>query len=103
MALNWLGDESWTPKILAGAKKDLDELPDPVRREALQMLADLLEDPYPPNLEEARMKGYRNRYRLYFYRDRYRFIYEIAEQQRTVRVLRVRLRDRYTYSGMRKW
>ena len=102
MASSWLGDESWKPEILSGAQRDLDKLPAAVRREAMQLLADLLESPFPKDAK-AKMEGYRDRYRLYLHRDRYRFIYEIGRQQRKVIVVRVRLRDRHTYSGMRKW
>ena len=102
MASSWLGDELWKPEILSGAQHDLDKLPAAVRREAMQLLADLLEDPFSKD-PKAKMEGYRDRYRLYFYGDRYRFIYEISRQQRRVIVVRVRLRTRHTYSGMRKW
>jgi len=102
MASSWLGGESWKPEILSGAQNDLDKLPAAVRREAMQLLADLLENPFPED-PKAKMEGYRDRYRLYFYADRYRFIYEIARQQRKVIVVRVRLRNRRTYSGMRRW
>ncbi len=102
MASSWLGDESWKPEILSGAQRDLDELPAAVRSEAMQLLADLLEDPFSKD-PKTKMDGYRGRYRLYFYGGRYRFIYEIARRQRKVIVVRVRLRNRHTYTGMRKW
>ena len=69
MGASWLGDESWKPEILSGAQKDLDELPDAVRDEALQLLADLLENPFPsdpdarissPGLVPAGLTGSRN-------------------------------------------
>ena len=72
MASSWWGDDSWKPEILSDAQRDLDKLPDAVRREALQLLADLLESPFPTD-PRAKMAGYRDRYRLYFYRDRCRF------------------------------
>ncbi len=90
-------DTPWTVKVNFHAQSDLDELDDPVRRDALAAIRDLENDPFPTDV--VKMRGARNRYRIKFYGNRYRIIYQVSESRQLVIVLRVRRRDADTYSG----
>ncbi|MBM3775623.1 MAG: type II toxin-antitoxin system RelE/ParE family toxin [Acidobacteria bacterium] len=83
-------DTKWKVEVLPSAQRELDVLGDPVRREATQAIADLGEDPFPPG--HIRLEGFRDRYRIRFYRDQYRIVYRVSEQQQKVVVLRIRSR-----------
>ncbi len=87
----------WKIEIQLRALRELDQLEDSIREEAVGVILDLKDDPFPP--DALRLRGHRNRFRLKFYGNRYRIIYQISEQQRTIIVTRVRRRDPHTYSG----
>jgi len=91
----------WTVEILPSAERELHSLPGQAYAEAAQLIRDLAEDPFP--LDAERLRGYRNRYKVRFYKGRYRFLYDVSEQQRKVIVGRIRIRDTETYSGMDRW
>ena len=88
--------ETWQVKTLPEAQGDLDELPDPVRAEALAAIEDLAADPFPADC--IPMRGYPHRYRIKFYGNHYRIIYDVSENQKTVKILRARHR-RDVYRG----
>ena len=96
-----MATSAWNVEILSTAERELDELPQGVRAEALQSIDDLREDPFPSDAEPIR--GVRNRYRIRFYRNRYRIIYDVSERQKKIVVDRIRRRDPHTYSGMVRW
>ena len=90
-------DTQWTVKVNSYAQSDLDELDDPVRRDALAAIRDLEHDPFPPDV--VKIRGANSRYRIKFYGNRYRIIYQVSEHRQLIIVLRVRSRDANTYSG----
>ena len=88
---------TWKVKTRPEAGKDLDRLPDHVRSEALDAIEDLAHDPFPP--DSIMLRGYSSRYRIKFYGNRYRIIYDMLERTRTVRIFRVRHR-KDAYRGL---
>lgn len=88
MALN--PGEEWRVKVLPQAQKELDQLPDSVRLEALNAIQDLADDPFPPDCMP--MRGYPYRYRIKLYGNQYRLIYDVSETPKAIKILRVRLR-----------
>ena len=83
-------DEGWKVKVLPRAQKEIDQLPDSVRPEALQAIQDLAEDPLPP--DSILMRGYSHSRRIRFHGNQYRILYHVSESQKTVYVFRVRPR-----------
>jgi len=57
-------DVPWNVSATATAERDLDELEDIVRAAALDVFADLEEDPFSPG--STLLRGYTNRYRVKF-------------------------------------
>lgn len=94
-----------------GLIRETERLPDPVRREAQDLIHELAIDPYPP--ESLRLRKSRNSRRIRFYWGRhpkrrnhvalYRLIYEVFDATRTIRILRIAYRDEITYSGFDRW
>ena len=87
----------WKVRTRAEAERDLDLLPDAVRSEALDAIEDLAEDPLPT--DSIPLRGYTHRYRIKFYSNRYRIIYDVLEKQRAIRIFRVRPR-KDAYRGL---
>jgi mRNA-degrading endonuclease RelE of RelBE toxin-antitoxin system len=90
-------ERPWRIKTLPPGQADLDELPDHIRAEALTAIQDLGADPFP--LDCIALRGHRSLYRTKFYGNRYRLIYEVSPQQRTVKILRARPRSN-AYHGL---
>ena len=80
------------------ALKELDHLPDEPREETVARIAELRENPRPP--DALLLDLYTQHYRLCVFRSLYRLIYMVSDKQRRVVVLRIRLR-RDVYKGMR--
>src|SRR5262249_4271308 len=59
-------------------RREFRSLPDSVKDAAAHALAELAEDPSPPDAVELR--GYPGSYRIKFYRDRYRILYRVSER-----------------------
>ena len=83
--------DTWKVKTRPEAQRDLDQLSDPVRAEALAAIEDLAYDPFPP--DSIPLRGHAHRYRIKFYSNRYRIIYDALENRRTIRIFRVRPRQ----------
>lgn len=69
-----------------------------LRRETLQQVALLLDDPYPPESGELEreLAGLRK-----LKIDGWRLVYEVDEEDRTVRIWAIRPRGPKTYKGLR--
>ncbi len=67
----------WKVEFTPLARRHLDELEDRVRIEAIEVMRDLREDPFSPG--HIPLRGYRDVYRIRFYRDQYRIIYRVLE------------------------
>ena len=87
----------WEVRIPTSVTRELDRLPASVRTEAIEALSELEEDAMPDGC--VLLRGYKQRYRIKFYRDRYRIVYDVSERQRRVIVLRVRSRSQ-VYRGL---
>jgi mRNA-degrading endonuclease RelE of RelBE toxin-antitoxin system len=83
-------DTGWSVQLSRGAKRELRSLPDSVRHEALAVIADLTEDPFPYGA--VPLEGLTNWYRVRFYRNAYRIVYRVFERQQRVMIDRVRPR-----------
>ncbi len=88
---------SWTLPVAPSANREFRKLPDWVRDEAVELLAELRTDPLPPDAIELR--GLAGHYRVKFGSGRYRLIYRISESRRDVWVSRIRERGT-AYRGL---
>ena len=66
--------------------------------EAIAIIDDLAEDPFPP--DALKMRRYKDRYRIRFGSEAYRLVYQVDERRSVVTILRVRPRPT-AYRGMR--
>jgi mRNA interferase RelE/StbE len=87
---------SWAVRVAQDVKQDVSRLPPDVAEEAVAVIGELWEDPFPSG--SLKMRGYSNRYRIRF--GAYRIIYKVDRQRKSVTVLRVRPRST-AYRGMR--
>lgn len=76
---------------------DLDRLPDSVRQEAVKAILELKHDPFPPG--HVKLTGYINHYRVRFYRNAYRLVYQVSLKNKRIVILRVAHRND-VYRGM---
>ena len=89
----------WDVKINSAVHKELRALPEAAREEAFDLIQDLARDPFPPDLAIPLRRNNRV-YRQYFGADKFRLIYRVNHQHRTVEVFRARPR-RTAYQGLR--
>ena len=87
----------WKVEILPSAQKDLDGLDDRVRFEAMKTILDLADDPFPAGF--IPMEGFVDLYRIKFYSEQFRIVYQVQERRRKVIVTRVGPRGTI-YSGL---
>lgn len=90
---------NWRIEILQAAEKDLDNLEDPLRREALEAILDLAEEPFPA--DAVPLDGMRRHYRIAFGNRRYRIGDRVSPKRETVIVIRVPSRSD-VYVGYRR-
>lgn len=79
------------------AWKQIDKLEDEARISVIERMAELRDDPYPP--DSLLLDYNRQRYRVYAHRSLFRMIYHVSEKQKRVLVLWVGPRDE-AYRGM---
>jgi mRNA-degrading endonuclease RelE of RelBE toxin-antitoxin system len=91
-------DSSWTVEFTASARREFKLLGGPEKESAVECLLELADEPFPPG--SIALRGYRNLYRIRFYRGRYRLIYAVYRKPQKVIVTRVRSRGT-AYIGMR--
>lgn len=89
---------NWRVSLVRDAKAELDALTGRRREEALDVLTDLSEDPFPPGAVPLRRNNWL--WRLRFDSERWRMIYRVDERKRTVAVVRIRPRGT-AYKGLR--
>jgi len=68
-----------------------------VRQEAVKALLDLKHDPFPPG--HVKLTGYYDLYRIRFYRNAYRIVYQVSFKNKKIIVYRVAHRS-HVYRGM---
>lgn len=91
-------DGGWRVSIRPSADHEIDELDDSVRREAIAVITDLKDDPFPSG--SLLLRGYRDLYRIRFYRDQFRIVYSVSPRSRRIIIERVRRRGN-AYVGLR--
>lgn len=75
------------------------ELPPGPRKEAVELLNHLAED--PRSLLTAPLEGYADSHKIYFFSDRYRMLVRVRNKTLTVLVFRIRRRDDDTYRELK--
>lgn len=93
-----MADGGWRVSIRPSADREIDELDDSVRRDAIAVITDLKDDPFP--FGSVLLRGYRDLYRVRFYREQFRIVYSVSVRSRKVVIERVRRRGT-AYVGLR--
>jgi mRNA interferase RelE/StbE len=75
-------------------QRKLRDLPERIRRGVSDAILDLIGDPYPPTAEELR-DNLAGTWKIKL--DGWRILYEVDEQDRVVKIVNVKRRDRNTY------
>jgi mRNA-degrading endonuclease RelE of RelBE toxin-antitoxin system len=89
----------WTVEVDPAAGRELRRLDEGPKRDALELMEDLAEDPYAVSAHE--LEGYQNTWSARFCFDQYRMIFQIAKPSKRVLVTRIRSRST-AYEGMKK-
>ena len=84
-------------EVISQAEKELQELPGYVRAQARQMIRNLGIDPRPFRSKELRGKP--SYYRIWLM-GKWRIVYRIDDEDRTVKILRIRLKDDVDYESI---
>jgi mRNA-degrading endonuclease RelE of RelBE toxin-antitoxin system len=71
---------AWRVSIRPSAGHEIDQLDESVRQEAIAVIMDLKDDPFPP--DTVLLSGYRNLYRIGFYRAQFRIVYTMSSRSR---------------------
>ncbi len=88
---------NWHVRFLPAARREFRKLDDSVKAEASEVLRELSDDPFL--FGAALLRGYTDLYRIKFYREQYRIVYQVAAGRRVV-IWRVRPRSE-AYIGLR--
>jgi len=88
---------SYRVEIPPPAQKEFKRLPGHVRAQARQLIGSLLDQPRPPRAKELRDKP--NIYRIWLAKH-WRIAYLIDDDQRLVRILRIRLKEQIDYETL---
>ena len=89
---------SYQIKVPPEVQKEIKDLPGHVRAQARQLISALGESPRPSRAKELRGKP--NIYRIWL-AGRWRIAYEIDDELKLVRILRVRRKERIDYESLR--
>ena len=89
----------WNVRIPPGVRRQLRQLDEDVRLEALRTIEELSEDPFP--FDALSMEGYADRRRIRFSFGRFRVVYRVKPRSRTIVITRVGPRET-VYLGMLK-
>ena len=79
------------------AKQEIRDLPGYVRALARQLINELAKNPRPPRSKELRDKP--NIYRIWL-AGRWRIAYEVDDESRVIRILRVRSKEQIDYESL---
>ncbi len=88
---------SYLIEVPPPVQKEIRELPGHVRAQARQLIGALANDPRPSRSKELRNRS--NLYRIWL-AGRWRIAYEVDDEQRRVRILRVRLKESIDYDSL---
>jgi len=89
---------SYQIKVPPEVRKEIKDLPGHVRAQARQLISALGENPRPSRAKELRGKP--NIYRIWL-AGRWRIAYEIDDELKLVRILRVRRKEQIDYESLR--
>jgi mRNA-degrading endonuclease RelE of RelBE toxin-antitoxin system len=89
---------AWRVSVRPSAGHEIDELGESVRQEAIAVIMELKDDPFPAGA--VLLRGYRNFYRIRFYGEQFRIVYTVSSRSRRIVIERVRHR-RHAYLGLR--
>jgi len=87
----------WDVEVTPAARKQIAQLPDAARLDAIDLLRLVRETPL--ELAGTMLQGFEGLYAARFYRGRYRMLYRVSPKQQRVIVLRVRPRES-AYEGL---
>lgn len=87
----------WSLVTKYESEYDLNSLPESVRQEAVRAILELKHDPFPDGF--VKLTGYYDWYRIRFYRNKYRVVYQVSTKNRRIIVHRVGHREN-VYRGM---
>jgi len=88
---------SYRVEVPPGVRKEIKTLPGHVRAQARQLIRALGEHPRPSRAKELRGKP--NIYRIWL-AGRWRVAYEVDDEVRRIRILRVRRKERIDYESL---
>ena len=88
---------SYRIEVAPPARKELRSLPGSIRAQALRLIEALALDPRPVRAKQLRDKP--DIYRIWL-AGRWRIAYEVDDELRVIRVLRVRSKDRIDYGDI---
>jgi mRNA-degrading endonuclease RelE of RelBE toxin-antitoxin system len=89
--------DGWSVEFRPSALRELRQLEDNANAEALQVIQELSEDPFPQ--DAVGLRGHPGVYRIRCCRDAYRIVYSVSRKKRKVIVQRVRPRQS-AYQGL---
>ena len=81
---------SWIVEFQTDAYKEFRQLDNSLRVQAIQVVRDLAEEPFPE--DSIALRGHHGLYRIRCCGDAYRILYRVSEQQGKVIIFRVRPR-----------
>lgn len=87
----------WNVKLTPLAKRQLKGLEEDVREDAVSLLLDMEDGNFP--WDRVQLANYERYERVKFARNRFRIVYRINRERKTILVTRIRPRDKDTYSG----
>lgn len=91
---------SWKVDLTNSAQRDIRQLPDGPKSEALDIVEALIEDG-PEAVPTIEMEHYPGRHRTRFYREAYRMIFDVLERRKSIRIVRIRPRST-AYRGLKR-
>lgn len=91
---------SWKVELTNNADRDLRQLPGGPKREALNIIETLMEEG-PDGVSSTEMDHYPGRFKTRFYREAYRFIFDVSAKRKFINVVRIRPRDT-AYIGLKR-
>lgn len=90
---------SWTVEVKEQAYKDFRKLEDGAREAVLDLIEEL-ETEGPAVYGAIEMRANPDTWRVRFYNERYRMVYQVSRTRKRIRIIRMRLRG-VVYKGMK--
>lgn len=87
----------WNVKLTPLAKRQLKQLDEDIREDAISLLLDMEDGIFPSDV--IRLRGHERYERVKFARNQFRMVYRTDQRKKTILVTRIRPRDTDTYRG----